>query len=252
MTRKSKRSLTPGSPQWWSSRSQPSENKSRGPGRPATSFDKIIVAALEAVDAVGPQAFNMRMLAERLGSGTATLYRHVASKAEILAYVVDRVLGELDSHDRGATETTWQQTCTRSAESFYRLLRAHPNVVPLVVSQVPVGPNGLRLRERVIAVLLNSGFAPRLAARAYTTIAHYVIGFVAQQHAAGAPESSQSTDLLRFYQELDAKLFPATVKVAEYLPGTSADDEFHFGLNLVIAGLDLERRGPLVAKKTTK
>ena len=194
----------------------------------------------------------MRMLAERLGSGTAMLYRHVASKAEILAYVVDRVLGELGRDETDATGLTWQQVCTRGADGFYRLLSAHPNVVPLVVSQVPVGPNGLRLRERLIAVLLSSGFPPRLAARAYTTIAHYVIGFASQQRAAGAPESAESVDLLRFYHDLDAKLYPATIKVAEYLPGASADDEFHFGLNLVISGLDLERRGHSVTKKTTK
>ena len=52
----------------------------------------------------------MRLLANRLGSGTATLYRHLASKDELMAYVVDRILGEVAIETDGGTlnDTTWQ------------------------------------------------------------------------------------------------------------------------------------------------
>ena len=241
MTGKHRRSYTPGSPQWWVNRSQRIE-KNSGPGRPSISFDKIIATALETVDDVGPEAFSMRMLAGRLRSGTATLYRHVTSKAEILAYVVDGVLGELTADDGDGSRQTWQQVCVRIAEELYRVLNAHPKLIPLLVSQVPIGPNGLMVRERRIAAFLSKGFPPELAARAYTTIAHYAVGFAIQQHAASAPKSRESADLLSFYRKLDAKGYPATIKVAEYLSGASVDDEFHFGLKMVIDGLDLALR----------
>lgn len=241
MTSKPRSSFRLGTPQWWLSRSQSSE-KPVGPGRPSISFDKIIGTALQAVDEVGPQAFNMRMLARRLNSGTATLYRHVASRAEILAHVVDRVLGEVIVRDGNGSEITWQQACAEIAGGLYRALSTHPKVIPLLVSQVPVGPNALKARERGIALFLENGFPPHLAARAYTTIAHYVIGFASQLHAAGVPESQESEDLRRFYRKLDRKAYPATTTVAEYLPGTSADDEFQFGLKLVIDGLELARQ----------
>ncbi|NVL31978.1 helix-turn-helix transcriptional regulator [Pseudomonas syringae pv. actinidiae] len=82
------------------------------------SVERIIATALETVDEVGAQAFNMRMLAERLGSGTATLYRHFASKDEILIYVVDSVLGECTDQPevaehapqgRGSGGHSWQK-----------------------------------------------------------------------------------------------------------------------------------------------
>ena len=38
----------------------------------------------------------MRSLAQRLESGTATLYRHFANRSELVAMVVDRMLGEVD------------------------------------------------------------------------------------------------------------------------------------------------------------
>lgn len=240
MAEKHWHSHTPGSPQWWVSRSRRIE-KNGGPGRPSISFDKIIATALQIVDDVGPEAFSMRMLADRLRSGTATLYRHVASKAEILAYVVDRVLGELPADDLDSSRQTWQQACARIAEDLFRVLNAHPKLVPLLFSQVPIGPNGLTVRERAIAVFLTKGFPPNLAARAYTTMAHYVTGFVIQQHAAGPSQSRENADLRRFYRNLDAKAYPATIKVAEFL-GASADHEFQFGLKMVIDGLDLARR----------
>ena len=54
-------------------------------------------AALELVDEHGADALSMRSLAQRLGSGTATLYRHFANRAELVAMVVDRMLGEVSS-----------------------------------------------------------------------------------------------------------------------------------------------------------
>lgn len=237
MQERKKQALTPGTPRWWLSR-PPKKTKVGGPGRPSASFDKIISTALDMVDEVGVEAFTLRLLADRLGSGTATLYRHADSKAEYLAYVVDKFLGEVPLDGKPPEQVSWQDVLNQIAEVLYRKLKAHPNLVPLLVSQVPVGPNALRIRELGLRVLLANGFPPRLAAQTYTTVAHYVIGFASQQHEAGAPESRESADLRRFYEKLDPTAFPATFAVAQHLPGTSADDEFHFGLKLIIDGLE--------------
>ena len=53
----------------------------------------------------------MRSLAQRLGSGTATLYRHFASRSELVAMVVDRMLGEIDLDAQAVAELPWQQAC---------------------------------------------------------------------------------------------------------------------------------------------
>ncbi|MFD7289224.1 TetR/AcrR family transcriptional regulator C-terminal domain-containing protein [Streptomyces sp. NPDC059863] len=51
---------------------------------------------------------------------------------------------------------------------FYEVLRRHPNVVPALIAQVPIGPNGLALRERVLRALLERGMPADLAAHAFT------------------------------------------------------------------------------------
>ncbi len=241
MTSDQSKSLVPGSPQWWATRPTRIE-KSGGRGRPSVAFDKIIEAALEAVDEVGPQAFNMRMLADKLDSGTATLYRHFSSKDEILVYVVDRVIGELPVDDAAIAGLTWQQACWVTALGIRRMLSAHPKMFPLLASQIPMGPNGLRARERGISLLLANGFTPDLAAKAYVTVVHYVLGFAIQQHASGgAMDVDERRELGRFFSGLDPKVFPSTVKLAKHLAEMPIEEEFHFGLQLIIDGLEVAR-----------
>ncbi|MEU0948098.1 TetR family transcriptional regulator [Streptomyces canus] len=51
----------------------------------------------------------MRTLAERLGSGTATLYRHFGNRAGLVAQVVDHMFGlvELDERELAWTTGNW-------------------------------------------------------------------------------------------------------------------------------------------------
>ncbi|WP_354005293.1 TetR/AcrR family transcriptional regulator [Pseudomonas sp. SO81] len=229
----------PGSPQWWST--QPRErNSSSGRGRPSISFEKIIATALEIVNSAGPQALNMRVLADRLNSGTATLYRHFESKDEILAYVVDRFLGLLLEHKRDLSNLDWRGACFVTATDFYHQLSACPHIIPLLSSQIPVGPNALTLREAWLSMLLDAGFPPSMAASVYTTIAHYVLGFASQLSAGGRISQDTSHHLSQFFDRLDPALYPSTVKIAPQLSNISIDDEFSFGMKLIIHGLDYE------------
>ena len=184
----------------------------------------------------------MRLLADRLGSGTATLYRHLSGKDELMFYVVDRILGEVEIDIDAPGSTTWQHATASGADAFYEVLKSHPNALPLLVSQVPVGPNALVNRERSMAVLLACGFPLDLAARAYTAVAHYVVGFALQQHAPGAPQPQDAARLRDFCRALDAERYPATVAAADELTRVPLDEEFRFGLQLVLDGIELARK----------
>ena len=228
-------SQVPGSPAWWADRLPPPATRRRG--RPPREAATIVEAALRLVDEVGVQAFSLRMLADVLGSGTATLYRHFASKDELMAYVVDRVLGEIHPCEQDKP-VSWQQAMTSRSEAFYHALRRHPNILPLLVAQVPVGPNGLAVRELALDLLLAHGFPTDLAARAFTAIGHYVIGFAIQQHGPGAPAATTGSQLQAFYRTLDPAVFPVTTAAASDLTSVEPEDEFRFGLDLLITGLE--------------
>ena len=230
----------PGSPAWWSTRAAPAVYRR---GRPPRSLERIVSTALELLDEVGIEKFSMRLLAERLGSGTATLYRHLAGKDELMVYVVDRILGEVDIHTDDDTlgSTAWQEAIAGGANAFYGVLKNHPNALPLLVTQVPVGPNALAHRERSLATLLGCGFPPNLAARAYTAVAHYVVGFALQQHTPGASVGDEAANLRKFYRALDANTYPATRAAATELTSVTPGDEFGFGLQLLLDGIERTR-----------
>lgn len=204
-------------------------------GRPALPLDRILATAVELVDEQGADALSMRSLAQRLESGTATLYRHFANRAELVALVIDHILGDDGIDARTVTGLPWQQACTSLAQNMFDALSRHGNVAPLLIDYTPIGPNALANRELCLSVLLDDGFPPAVAAHAYATLARYVVGFAIQ--LSGSAEPEQDAKLAKVFHRLDPSRYPATRAVADDLP-VPLQEEFAFGLQLIVAGLE--------------
>jgi AcrR family transcriptional regulator len=203
----------------------------RSPGRPAVPLERIVTTALQIVDDEGADALSMRTLAQRLDSGTATLYRHFTSRADLIAHVVDLVFGSVEIDTTELAAMTWQEATKTAAHAMFDVLRRHRNLAPLLAEDVPIGPNALATREAFIALLLDNGFPPALAARSYATLARYILGFAIQLTG-----THDEAGVSQVFHNLDPRQFPATVKVADSLP-VPLEDEFAFGLELIIDGL---------------
>jgi TetR/AcrR family tetracycline transcriptional repressor len=142
------------------------------------------------------------------------------------------VYGEIDLDADRLRTMDWREACTTIAQTMFDVLSRHKNLAPLLVHQIPSGPNAMRLRELAIAVLLDNGFPPRLAGRSYATLAHYVLGFAMQLGGPDTAATSPPTGLA----DVDAAQFPATAAAAASLP-VALEDEFTFGLELIVTGL---------------
>lgn len=191
--------------------------------------NRIIAAATALVDQHGVEAMTMRAVAQHLGSGTATLYRHFTGRDELIAHVVDAVLGEVNVGD-DAPGRPWQRTCETLAHNMFDVLGAHPHVASLMIDHFPAGPNMSMLRERTLAHLLNFGFAPPLAAKAWAVLARYVLGFGVQIPVSGGKKTPLAPE------PVDAVTFAATCP-AEFSP-VPLHHEFSFGVELLITGLE--------------
>lgn len=176
----------------------------------------------------------MRTLAQRLESGTATLYRHFGNRATLITHVVDRVFGEVDLAAESLARLSWDQACRTVAQAMFEALGRHRKIAPLLMEQTPTGPNAMLLRERCLAVLLDGGFPPDLAARAYATLARYVLGFAIQ--LAGSGDDAEQERASAHFRHVSPTEFPATLAVVDSLP-VPLEDEFAFGLELIIGGL---------------
>ncbi len=207
----------------------------RSRGRPALPLDRILATALGLVDEHGADALSMRSLAQRLESGTATLYRHFANRSELVAMMVDRMLGEAGLDADTLTALPWQQACISFAQHMFDALGRHGNVASLLIGHVPMGPNALAQRELILSLLLDNGFPPVVAAHAYATLSRYVLGFAIQQ--SGSTAAEHDAELTAAFHELDPSRYPATVAVADDLP-VPLEEEFAYGLRLIVAGLE--------------
>ena len=228
----------PGSPAWWAARKDREEPVRRVP----ITLARIIAGALELIDRDGLSALSMRNLAAELGTGTTTLYRHVAGKDEVLVLVADAVLGETQLR-RPLDGSGWREVLEELAHSMRTALSHHPNVAALFATAVPVGPNSLRGRELSLSVLRACGFDKQLAADVYTALAHQVLASVLQEpmddFRAGGLGTSKSLTLRDFYRSLPAEKYPHLVAMADQLTSRTATEEFEFGLGCLLDGVEL-------------
>ncbi|NUR82456.1 MAG: helix-turn-helix transcriptional regulator, partial [Nonomuraea sp.] len=63
--------------------------------KPRLTLDRIVAEAVALLDEEGVGRLTMRRLADRLGTGSTTLYWHVKTKEDVLDLALDAVFGEV-------------------------------------------------------------------------------------------------------------------------------------------------------------
>src|SRR5436190_16391630 len=69
------------------------------PERKRLSRDAIVDTAFAVLDKHGYGGFNMRRVADALGTGPASLYAHVTGKEELLDLMIDRMAAAIEVPD---------------------------------------------------------------------------------------------------------------------------------------------------------
>lgn len=224
-------SVEPGSALWWAERHDRLQR--RRPRAEGFTVEQIVECALSIVDDEGLEALTVRHLARRLDTGSATLYRHVASRDELLVLLVDRVLGDVQYPPDdlpGREQVVWLSTELR------RVLMDHPDLVPALRAAPLIGPNALKGSEHALASLLSSGLALEIALPAYLALIDYVLGTVFFDTGRSSPRHlDDDTDGLPFLSPGD---FPTLSAHSSQLDVPSEADVFAFGLRTFLDGLD--------------
>ncbi len=219
--------------------------------RPLTP-DQVIEAGLDLLDEVGISSFSTRALAERLGTYPATLYWHVGNRSRLLGAIVDRVLSELELLDPGSV--SWQQWLRHGAREYRRVLHRHPNLGPLVGSQLTVSVPAIGLVETILAVLDGAGFGGEALADAYNTYVGSLVGWVSVELCANPPDAEQEwyDEFAEAVHALEPDSFPVIASNREHLADAifvlrwhggaerPLDRSFEFALAAWIKGLDAQ------------
>lgn len=200
---------------------------------PPLSRARIVRAALGLVDEKGLAALTMRALATELEVSPMALYNHVKDKDELVDLMVDLMLGEVDT---SATEGDWLTQLRAVARSYHQALAAHQQLARVYSGRIRIGPHGLLLIERTIALLLEGGFAPSEASDAFFALFTYTAGF--QQMGQIAPlREGPTRQGAGYYPPLSPEQIPAIIAVSPHLDGVHRPGRFDYGLDLLLAGL---------------
>ena len=221
------------------------------PVRAPLSRERVILEAVALADEHGIGALTMRRLADRLLVEPMSLYHHVANKDEILDAMVDVVFREIELP---SVDADWRTAMRDRAASARDVLRRHPWAIGRMESRLNPGPATLRHHDAVIGCLRRAGFTVALAAHAFSAIDSYLYGFAMQELNLPFHTPEQSAAMaVTFLQQFPADRFPhlAELTVEHVLqPGYDYGDEFAFGLDLILEGLERARRASATASPT--
>jgi AcrR family transcriptional regulator len=160
-------------------------------GRPAQiNREAILRASLAIADDRGLEAVTMQAVASVLEVTPMALYRHVASKADLLDGLVESLL---TGFPLPADELGWDQRLRELGRSMREIARQHPQVFPLLLSRPATTTTSQRVRQAAIAAIEEAGLDSESAAHAERLISTAILGFAASEAGGRFRELSAAT-----------------------------------------------------------
>jgi AcrR family transcriptional regulator len=245
--------LPPGLDLLWGRR----ERGRRGP-RPGLSADAIVDAAVRVADAEGLEAVSMARVASELGFTTMSLYRHVASKDELLQLMWNA--SALGAENLVLEGEGWRAKVLMWATIQRDMMDQHPWITQMPMAAPPLAPNSLHFVERGMAAFDGTGLPAADRIQVIGLISSYTLNEArmaydaarAMKHlaaaGAGAGQSGVPATLPTFEallrELIDERTYPHLYRLA-WAPeaGTSEPPderaEFLFGLDRILDGVQV-------------
>ena len=215
------------------------------PRRVPLTRDRVLHAAVALADVAGIESLSMRKLAEELGVVPMALYKHVASKEELVDGMIDVVVGEIDPPLRG---TDWKTSVRQRILSARQALLRHPWAPRVIESRKNPTPVVLAYMDSMIGMFRAGGFSVNLTHHVMHTIGSRVLGFTQELFNDSRTVDPKMQEIM--LREMGPK-FPNVLAIAmaashegESVVGDGCDDqyEFEFALDLLLDGFESLRK----------
>ena len=204
----------------------------RRAGRPRSVVlgrDLIARAALKLVSTHGYPTLTMSAVAKSLGVSPSALYNHVESKQELMQWIQEIVMDEVDSTVFATLEL--DEALFRWAQSYRDVFAEHSPLIPMIaVLPVSGSPRTLEMYEAVAGGFTRAGWKQEEIIPSIVAIESFIFGSALD---ATAPldifnPGQYAGKLPQFEGALDAQR--ATGK-------NNSETAFRTGLSAIIAGL---------------
>ena len=208
--------------------------------RTALTVEGIVAAAIEVLDETGVSGLSMRAVAQRLGTGAASLYAHVSSKEELLELVFDELVGRVPLPEPDPER--WREQLHQMAADLRQILISHRDVALAGLGRIPSSPKVLEAAEVVVAVMRAGGLSDRVLALGLDQLMLFTAASAFEDSLYEArgltPEelAGYFDDVHAFYQRLPVDRFPVLASIADPMTGPDGDERFAFGLDALLSG----------------
>jgi AcrR family transcriptional regulator len=204
--------------------------------------ERVLQTAVRRADESGIESLSMRKLGQELGVEAMALYHHFANKDDLVDGMVDLVFGEIELP---AGAGNWRTAMRGRAIAVRDALLRHRWAIGLMESRRRPGIANLRHHDAVIGSLRAGGFDIAMAAHAYSLLDSYIYGFALTRMNLPFETSDDVAEVAQSILEaFTPDEFPNMVEILTdhvMKPGYNHGDEFEYGLDLILDGLEMVR-----------
>jgi AcrR family transcriptional regulator len=212
---------------------KPNEPESR---RAPLSRDRVLDAGVALADAEGINSVTMRRLGRELGVEAMALYNHINNKDDLLDGILDRVAAEIELPE-GSPD--WRNHARRRAISAHAALVRHPWAGALWTTRINLGLARLRYLDSALRSLREAGFPPDLLDRTFHAVENHIVGHAMQTVGLQMDRSEMLEMGEQIFGSFPVKQYPDLAAHIHYhLEQQQSTDEFEFGLDLLLDGLE--------------
>lgn len=211
----------------------------RGLRRGTLTAEMILTESLRLLDENGVDGFSMPKLGRALGADQTAVYRHFASKDDLVLAIADRLNEEATAGLE--PRECWVDTLTDMARQLRRTYLAHPAAASISAFRTTQGPAEIRAVEMVVGAVLGAGFQGAEAALMYRAVADFALSWAGFEAAFLALDDRLQTNdrdaWTQAYRMVSRDQHPNIWQIRTQLPDVPDDDIFEAILSMVMTGL---------------
>jgi len=207
--------------------------------RGSLTRELLVRESLRLLDTDGVAGFSLPKLGRAIGADPTAIYRHFASKDELVLAIADALIAE--GCEGLEPSSCWVRTLADIATRARRTYLSHPAAASLTNSRTTQGPAEMHVVDMILGAMHAAGFAGKEAATVYRAFGDFCQFWGSGEAAFLAlDERAQQTDKqawTRAYLVADREAYPSIWRVREELPEVDDEDIFDTILSFVLAGL---------------
>ncbi len=204
---------------------------------------RVLAAARDIADSEGVSGLSMRRLGRALGVEAMSLYSHVESKEDLLDGLTELVAAEVPLPSQW---TDWRESVRELAMATNAALSRHSWAGYLWATRTLLGTNRAAIMDGLLHAVELGGFPKTVVHRAFHVLENHIIGYALRASSFPLSRAELPAAADRFLANFKPEALPYLARhIAEHgdpeFQTPEGDNEFRFGLDLILDGLAGQR-----------